>query len=183
MEDEKIVELYWVRSEQAVAETAVKYSRYCRMVAQNILGDAHDSEECVNDTWLRAWNSIPPARPERLRAYLARITRNLALHRAEQRSALKRGGGQYAQTLEELRQCVPVGDDPAEGIILTELLERFLADLQPDARRLFLRRYWYMCSIRELAAEEKTNESTVKMRLMRMRQALREYLEKEGVAL
>lgn len=183
MEDERIIELYWARSEQAIAETAEKYGRYCRTVARNILGDEHDSEECVNDTWLRAWDSIPPAQPPRLRAFLARITRNLALHRAEHRDAQKRGGGQYVQALEELHQCIPAGGDPAESMALTELLERFLAELKPENRRLFLRRYWYMCSIRELAAAEKTGESVVKMRLKRMRQALREYLEKEGITL
>jgi len=184
VEDERIIELYWSRSEQAIAETAAKYSRYCRAVAQNILGDAHDSEECVNDTWLRAWESIPPARPPRLRTYLARITRNLALHRAERRAAQKRGGGQYAQALEELSQCIPAGGgDLAEGMALTELLEHFLEELAPENRRLFLRRYWYLYSVRELATAEKVSESAVKMRLMRMRQALREYLEKEGVTL
>lgn len=184
MDDQKIIELYWRRCEDAIAETAHKYGPYCRRVAYNILQDHADSEECVNDTYLRAWNAIPPKRPERLRAFLGKIARNLALDRWERQSAEKRGRGQASLALEELEECLPApsgGEQTADGLALKELLDRFLAGLEAERRRIFVRRYWYLDSVKEVAAALGVGESSVKMTLLRLRRELKEFLEKEGV--
>ncbi len=182
MEDRQIVELYWRRSEAAIPETEMKYGGYCRAIAMHILASKEDSEECVNDTWLRAWNSMPPARPDRLRAFLGRITRNLSLDRYRLDTSKKRGGGQLELALDELCDCLPdsrSGPD-ADEFALTQLLDRFLASLSGEARVIFLRRYWYMLSVREISDGMHIGESKVKMSLMRSRERLRALLEKEG---
>lgn len=184
MDDQKIIELYWRRSEDAIAETAKKYGRYCRRVAYNVLQDHADSEECVNDAYLRAWNAIPPKRPERLGGFLGKITRNLALDRSERRGAEKRGWGQVSLALEELEECIPApsgGEQAADGLALAELLDRFLAGLETKRRQIFVRRYWYLDSVKEVAAALGVGESSVKMTLLRLRRELKEFLEKEGV--
>lgn len=152
MEDEKIVDLYWLRSERAIAETAAKYGPYCHAIAHHILSSREDSEECVNDTYLRAWNSMPQHRPPVLKAFLGRITRNLALNRCKALTARKRSPGQVPLALEELRECIPDtgAADMAEDLALTEALNRFLAALPALHRKIFLRRYWYLCSVKEL---------------------------------
>lgn len=185
MEDSKIVALYWERAETAIGETAKKYGSYCRTVAWNILYSHEDSEECVNDTYLSAWHSMPPQRPERLRAYLGRITRNLALDRYKFNRTEKRGGGRILLALEELEECVPSGDPEriTEDLVLTEALNRFLADLPQEARKIFLQRYWYLCSVREIADDLHISESKVKMTLLRSRNQLRALLEKEGIGI
>ena len=186
MEDSEIVALYWSRSEQALAESARKYGAYCRSVACRILDSPEDGEECVNDVWLRAWETIPPRRPDRLGAFLGRIARNLALNRLRQRSAEKRGGGEVPAALEELAECVPAAggvEQALEDRELAALLNRFLAGLKPEARRLFVGRYWYLCPVRELAEEYGCGESKVKMSLLRTRKQLRQVLETEGVVL
>lgn len=186
MEDSKIIALYWDRSEKAISETDQKYGRYCHYIANSILQNEEDAAECVNDTWLRAWNAIPPNRPENLRGFLGKITRNLALNRYEQRSAEKRGAGVLPQVLEELQGCIP-STDPREQvmdkIILEALLNRFLGGLKPDARRIFVRRYWYLSSVKEIAAEYGMTESKVTVTLCRTRQKLARLLEKEGIDL
>ena len=186
MEDAQIVDLYWTRSESAIAETAEKYGRYCHAIAYNILHNDEDSEECVNDTYMKAWNAMPDARPRRLGAFLGRITRNLSLNRLEQLRAEKRGAGQISLALEELADCIPATDS-AERIIddlaLTNALNRFLTSLSAEKRIIFLRRYWYLSPVAEIAEDLALSESKVKMSLLRSRKELKLFLEKEGVDL
>ena len=185
MDDRAIIDLYWERSERAIGESGKKYGRLLYSVADRILHSPEDSEECVNDTWLRAWNAMPPARPEILSAFFAKITRNLSLNRLEKRNAKKRGSGEAAAAVEELSEILadtrtssPEGE--AEMLELTEILNRFLADLPKEKRQIFLKRYWYLCSVREIAAELQLTESKVKMTLLRTREKLAEQLKKEG---
>ena len=184
MEDQQIIALYWERSENAISETARKYGRYCHTVANHILQNEEDASECVNDGYFKAWNAIPPAKPQDLRTYLGKIVRNLALNRWEKQSAEKRGGGVVPQVLEELRTCIPASD-PTERILdrmaLKQALDQFLATLRPDARKIFLRRYWYFSSVKEIAEEYGMTESKVTVTLCRARQKLAELLKKEGL--
>lgn len=186
MDDWQIIALYNERSEAALSETSAKYGKYCRTIAYNILYNEEDSEECVNDTWLRAWEAIPPQYPNRLSAFLGKITRNLALNRYKQNAAKKRGGGQTMLVLEELAECVP-GTDGTEEVVeealLVEVLNRFLADLPAEKRKMFLRRYWYLSSVKEIAEDFNLGESNVKMTLLRIREQLKSVLEKEGITL
>ena len=186
MDDVQIIELYWARSDRAIEESAVKYGRYCHTIAYNILRSDEDSEECVNDTWLNAWNAIPPKHPSPLSAFLGRITRNLALNRWKRSKADKRGGGQVELALEELSGCIPSADSPAQAVedaAVVELLDGFLGALPPQTRKIFMLRYWYLCPVGEIARLLGVGESKVKMTLMRSRSRLRELLEKEGVTL
>lgn len=184
MEDLEIVALYWQRNEEAIAESGKKYGGYCRRIARNILENEADAEECVNDVWLRAWNAIPPQKPARLAAFLGRITRNLALNRLEKEWARKRGGGIREAVLEELEECLPApAVDPAEDMVIRDTLDRFLADLPAGTRQMFLQRYWYLCSVKEIAAARGMGESRVKMALLRARNQLKELLEQEGITL
>lgn len=184
MEDKQIIALYWDRSETAISETDEKYGRYCHYIAHGILQNEEDTVECVNDAYLRTWNAIPPQRPNNLRTFLGKITRNLALNRYEQRSAEKRGGGVIPQVLEELHECIPDGDSTEkiiDKIVLQEILNRFLASLKPDARKIFVRRYWYCNSVQEIASEYGMTESKVTVTLCRTRQKLARILQKEGL--
>lgn len=186
MEDQKIVALYWERSERAISETANKYGKYCYHIAHNILCSREDSEECVNDTYMRAWNSMPQQRPAMLKAFLGKITRNLALNRYKSLTAEKRNAGQVPAALEELRDCVPSADDTEQlidDLALAEALDRFLASLAIEQRKIFMRRYWYLCSVREIAEGLGVSESKVKMSLLRSRNELKKRLEKEGISL
>lgn len=186
MDDKQILDLYWERSENAIVETANKYGKYCHYIAYNILHNDEDSEECVNDTYLKAWGVIPPQRPNRLSTFLGKITRNLSLDKYKERHAKKRGDGQVSLALEELQECIPAEssvEDAIDDMALTELLNEFLASLQSEARRIFMQRYWYLCSIREIAQDFQISESKVKMSLLRSRNALKSMLEKEGIAL
>lgn len=186
MDDPQIIELYWRRSEDAITETAKKYGRYCHTIAFNILGNTEDSEECVNDTYLKTWSLLPPARPTVFSAFLAKLTRNLSLDRYRHLSAEKRGGGQMALALDELSTCIPAPDNTdavVERQVLIDALDRFLAELKPEQRRIFLRRYWYISSVREIASDLGLSESKVKMSLLRTRAALKAHLEKEGISL
>lgn len=186
MDDTKIIDLYWLRSERAIAETAEKYGGYCHSIAFRILGSEEDSEECVNDTWLGAWRAMPPKRPAVLSTFLGRITRNLALNRWKERRAEKRGAGETTVALEELKECVPAPEGvegALDGMALTESIDRFLGTLPADRRRIFVQRYWYLCSIREIAAGCGVSENKVKVTLFRARQGLREALMKEGILL
>ena len=141
MKDNEIIKLYWNRDEAAITATADTYGNYCYSIAYNILTSNEDSEECVNDTWLNAWNSIPPQRPERLSTYLGKITRNLSLNRYKQLNTQKRGGGQVELTLSEL--------------------EKFLLCYPKTERNIFLGRYWYLYSIPELATAYRMSESKI----------------------
>lgn len=185
MEDDAIVELYWQRSEEAIVQTDRKYGRYCRTIAYNILQDQDDCDECLNDTYMRAWNIIPPKRPTFLSALLAKITRNLALDRQKFSRAEKRGGGQVPLVLEELADCIPGGTD-AEEILekkaIAEILNRFLRSLPQRTREIFMLRYWYLCSVKKIAESMALSESNVKMTLLRSRRQLKTLLEKEGVS-
>lgn len=190
MEDEKIIGLFFARSENAISETAQKYGGYCHTIAWRILQNQEDSEECVSDTYLKAWESIPPKRPEKLRTYLGKLTRNLALHVYEKVHAEKRGMGRTALALEELKECIPAyapAFDPVAGIAdnmaLAKILNRFLAGLSAQSRVIFLRRYWYFDTIAEIAASCHASESKVKMSLLRSRGKLKQLLEKEGICI
>ena len=180
MEDHEIVALYWARDERAITESDQKYGAYCRTVAFHILRNREDSAECVNDTYLRAWDAMPPQRPSRLRVFLAAITRNLSLDRCRASGAAKRGGKQLTLALHELEESVPSGGNVAEDLALADLLDRFLASLSAEDRRIFLRRYWYMLPVKEIARGIGLGESKVKMSLLRSRRTLKAQLEREG---
>ncbi len=185
MEDREIVDLYWARNEQAIEETDHKYGRQCHSIARNILGNDHDAEECVSDTWLSAWNAMPDQRPNRLFAFLAKIVRNLALDRWDYLHAQKRNTD-VTTLLSELEDCVSNRESTeqhAEDHAVAAMINSFLLTLDPDSRNIFLRRYWYADSISEIAARFSTNESRVKSCLFRTRKKLRAALEKEGIAL
>ena len=183
MRDEEIIELYFARSEQAIAETRGSYGGYMNRVAMNILRDRGDSEETVNDACLKAWETIPPTRPQSLKAYLGRIVRNLSLTLYDKRRAGRRGGGEVRLALEELAEVIPSPDTPEQYLEqkqLEQLFDRFLSGLDDVSRRIFVRRYWYMSSVKEIARDFRLGESAVKMRLKRTREALKEFLTKEG---
>lgn len=183
MTDAEIVKLYWDRSEQAISETDRQYGRYLHYIAAELLRDDEDAKEIVNDTYLKAWRSIPPARPEPLRAFLGRITRQLSLNRLKQNTAQKRGGGEYLLALDELAECVSDGSDDAASaadIDLTAALNRFLRGLPIEQRRVFIKRYWYMSPISDIAAAFGMSESRVTSMLFRVRKKLKEHLIKEG---
>ena len=179
--DEDIVNLYFERSEEAIAACQVKYGKSCHTVAYNILHSDEDAEECVNDTWLRAWNSIPPERPTRLGAWLSTVTRRLALTRYEKKTAAKRYGGLEA-SLEELSECVTAGSlTIADEVALSEAINGFLASLPTRTRMIFMRKYWYMDSIADIAKALGMGESAVKVTLHRTREKFRKHLAKEGI--
>ena len=186
MEDSSIVDLYWSRSEQAISETSKKYGRYCFSVAFNILQSNEDSEECVMDTYMRAWNAMPDERPRNLKAFLARITRNLALNMREKRSAEKRASDRVAVALDELHDCIPA-TDCTERVIddaaFAEIMNRFLSSMTSEKRKIFMRRYFYMSAVEEIAKDYAISESKVKMSLLRSRNDLKRFLEKEGITL
>ena len=186
MEDKQIVDLYWLRSESAISETAIKYGRYCYYIAHNILHNNEDSEECVNDTYLNAWNVMPDQRPSKLSTFLGKITRNLSLNRWELYNAEKRGSGQIPLALHELHECIPSTDSAdhlVDDLALAEIINRFLAALPKERRMIFMRRYWYLSPIAEIAADYSMSESKVKMSLLRSRNALKQVLEEEGIDL
>lgn len=186
MEDRQIIELYNKRSEAAISETADKYGKYCHYVAYNILFNEQDSEECVNDTWLRAWNTIPPQQPDRLSTFLGKITRNLALDKYKYYNREKRGGGQTALVLDELNECLPAMDSTEQAVndrFLVEVLNDFLRSLPADKRQMFVRRYWYLSSVSEIAKDYGISESNAKVILLRIRSKLKKALEKEGIVL
>ena len=183
MDDGQIVALFWQRDERAIEEAAHRHGGLCRALALRVLGSFQDAEECVSDALLAAWNTIPPRRPEKLSAYLARLTRNLALARRRDASRLKRGGGEADLAYEELDGCLAAHTDVErewERAELRAAVERFLRGLPNTARRLFLCRYWYFDSIGELSRSFGFSESKVKSMLWRIRMKLRRYLEQEG---
>lgn len=179
MDDKQILDLYWERSEAAISETSKKYGKYCRYIASNILHNDEDSEECVNDTYLRAWNSIPPNRPSVLKTFLGKITRNLSLDRYELLNAKKRNGGQMSLIFDEIQECIPSLDSTeniVEEIALTDILNRFLSSLSLEQRKIFMRRYWYLSPIKEIATEYGMSESKIKMSLFRSRNELKKII-------
>ncbi len=186
MDDRQIIELYNERSEAAISATADKYGKYCYSVAYHILYNEQDSEECVNDTYLRTWEAIPPQCPDKLSAFLGKITRNLALNRYRYYVREKRGCGQVPLVLDELQECVPAPNSTEQAVEekhLVEVLNRFTRELPVEKRMMFVRRYWYMSSIGEIAEDFEISEGNVKMTLLRIRNKLKQTLEKEGIVL
>ena len=184
MEDGRIVDLYWQRDEAAISETEKKYGGYCLSIASHILQDHEDAQECVNDTYLGAWNAMPPHRPENLSTFLGKITRRLSLKKRRAKLAYKRGGGSAEESIDELEACIPSGqtiDDSLAVAELTEIINAFLDTLPLTERRVFLRRYWYFDSISEISSRYGFGESKVKMMLKRTRDKLQLRLKKEGV--
>jgi RNA polymerase sigma-70 factor (ECF subfamily) len=182
MDDRKIIELYFNRDESAISKTDKKYGKLCRYIAYRILGDNQDSEECVNDTYLKAWNNMPPQKPDILSAFLSRITRNIAINRVMHDNTKKRGG-EFTEVSDETLEIVSGNDDICDDIALKQAINSFLAKLPPRTRVIFMRRYWYMSSIKEIAEDYGTPEGTVKSILSRTRQDFKNHLLKEGIAL
>lgn len=183
MEDEKIVELYWQRDESAIDMTAHKYGSYLMKVAYNILSDREDSMESVNDTYLSAWNAMPPHRPQALCAFLSKLTRRISIDLLRKKQSAKRGGGEYSLSLSELEECVSGGnttEQAADHRALAEAIGEFLLTLSGNARNAFIGRYFYMDPIGEVARYCGLSQSNTKVLLHRTRLALRTYLEKEG---
>lgn len=186
MKDNEIIDLYWSRDEAAITATADTYGNYCYSIAYNILYNNEDAEECVNDTWLNAWKSIPPQRPNRLSTYLGKITRNLSIDRYKSMTAKKRGMGQVELALSELEGCVPAQTDTeqiVDEMALADAIEAFLRAQPKAERNIFVGRYWYLYSIRDLAKANRMSESKVASLLHRMRKKLKLYLEEEGIFL
>ena len=185
MDDLAIVELYHRREEQAIAESDKKYGALCRSIALRLLDFREDAEECVNDTWHAAWNRMPPERPCSLGAFLGRITRNLSVSRWRRDRAQKRHDGMEV-LLSELEDCIPAPGTVEEELDrrwLAQAISRWLDGLEDGDRRLFIRRYWYGDTVKELAAERGERANALSQRLLRLRKALRAFLESEGVEL
>ncbi len=183
MEDLQIVDLYWQRDQLAIEHTQKKYGRYLAKVAYQILYDLEDCAESVNDTYMAAWNAIPPHRPQSLCAFLSKLTRRISIDLLRKKQSAKRGGGEYEMSLEELSQCLPGGHDPEEsaaGRELVKAIEAFLFALPEKTRNVFIGRYFYMDSVKEVARYCGLSESNAKVVLHRTRTALHEYLKEEG---
>ncbi len=203
MEDKEIIDLYWSRDPSAIVVSAEQYGKYCHQIAWNILRNPEDCEECINETWFRAWNSMPDARPDYLAAFFGAITRRLSLDCYRKNRALKRGGGEMPIIYDELQDCMPDNqasvshaareaqaelshnnvESHLDTMILTAAINSFLSQLDSTSRILFVRRYWYTDSVRELAANLRLSESRVKSNLFRTRKKLKKHLEKEGIIL
>lgn len=184
MEDSQIVDLYWERNEQAIRAAASKYGDYCYSIAYNILRSREDADESVNDTYLGAWNAMPPHRPNCLRTFLGKITRRVSLKKWRDEHRDKRGGDEVSLALEELSECIPSNASVEENVIAGELsarINRFVGTLAPTERQVFLCRYWYLDSIDKISADLCFGKSKVKSMLRRTRARLRADLEKEGV--
>lgn len=184
MEDSRIVELYWQRNEAAIAHTQEKYEKYCYAIAKGILNNDEDANECVNDTYMGAWNAMPPNRPAILSTFLGKITRRISLKKYRSKSAEKRGSGETALALEELEECIASErsiDEQLSAKELAEMLNAFLDMLKADERRVFLRRYWFFDSIEDISTRFGFSQSKVKMLLKRTRDKLRAQLEKEDI--
>ena len=183
MEDAAIIGLYWARDEGAISASDKKYGSLCRCLSQNILDSREDAEECVNDTWQRAWDTMPPQRPNSLRAYLVKIARNLSIDRWRAKRTEKRRGG-LDVLLSELEDCLPAPSD-AEGLTeareTARVIDRWLSELPPADRTAFLRRYWYGQRVDEIAAQAGCSSNTMTKRLGRLRRGLRRVLEQEGI--
>lgn len=184
MDDTQIVELYWARKESAIEETAAKYGSYCHSIALNILHNPEDATESVNDTWLDAWNSMPPHRPSVLSTFLGKLTRRISIDKWRRTTAKKRGNGQLPLVLDELEDCVSDGksiEEETERKLLAEVIAAFVKSLPETEQKVFLCRYWYMDSVSTIATRFRFSESKVKSMLSRTREKLRVRLEKEGL--
>ncbi|MCL1829291.1 MAG: sigma-70 family RNA polymerase sigma factor [Oscillospiraceae bacterium] len=186
MDDDMILDLYRARAESAINETAKKYGNYCFAIANNILQNNEDAEECVNDTYLKAWDSIPPQRPCIFSSFLGKITRNLSLNKYKERKTKKRGGGEIALLFSELEDCIPSNsnvESEYESTQVIEIINSCLMSTDGESRIIFVRRYWYADTVKTIAARFRMSESKVKSMLFRTRKTLKTFLEKEGVIL
>lgn len=186
MEDRKIIALYWKRDETAIAETKKKYDRYLFKIAHNILNDSFDSEECVNDAYLKTWNSIPPQSPKHLSLYLAKITRERSIDHWRMKNRIKRHSSQYAISLSELETCVGTSSSSKEEVDLTllkETIQSFLDTLPEEERCIFIERYYFMDPLAEIAKRHAFSASKTKSLLHRIRNQLKNHLQKEGYTL
>lgn len=184
MEDSRIIDLYFARSERAIQETDSKYGGYCYKIAYSILGSREDSEESVNDTYLSAWRAMPPRRPSVLSTFLGRLTRNISIDRWRKETTGKRGGGELELTLEELGECVSGENSVEDTLLLKEVMKSlngFLKELSEEERNVFLCRYWYVNSLEEIGGKTGFSLGKIKTMLHRTRNKLAKHLEKEGL--
>ncbi len=183
MEDRQIVALYWERNEHAIAETAAKYGRYCYTIAFHILSNREDADESVNDTYMSAWERIPPHRPSVLSTFLGKITRRISLNKWRNQTREKRGGGEVPLALDELSECIPSGHS-TQGVVeqkeLSRAISRFLGTLSVTERDVFVSRYWFLAGIQEIGSKFGFTEGKVKSMLFRTRAKLKNYLSEEG---
>lgn len=190
-DDDAIVELYWARDERAITESDAKYGHFCMKISLGILENVQDAEECVNDTYLRAWNAMPTDRPSRLGAYLAKITRNLSIDRYRASHTAKREAMHASVPLDELNECIPDGEPSvaeaynieAEAARVGACIDRFLRRQRTEVRDVFVCRYFYADSIGEISRRFGMSEGRVKSMLHRTRERLKKYLESEGIRL
>lgn len=183
MEDSRIVSLYWDRDETAIEQTDRKYGRYLTKIAYNILADREDSKESVNDTYLAAWDSMPPHKPQVLSTYLGKLTRRISIDLFRRKTSQKRGGGEYALSLQELEDCISGGNTTEQALnvqLLSEAIEKYLRSITEEARNVFIGRYYYLDPVKQIADYCRISESKVKILLYRTRQGLWEHLQKEG---
>lgn len=183
MEDARIVDLFWARSENAISEASAKYGKYCYTIAYNVLANHEDADESVNDTYLDAWNNMPPHRPSILSTFLGKITRRISIDKWRSRTAEKRGGGKIVLALDELSDCVPSNhnvEHEVEAAELAKVIDNFVMSLPPMDRRVFICRYWYLDPISAISQQFGFSESKVKMMLYRQRQRLLSHLEREA---
>ena len=182
MDDKELIQLYFNRDEQAAAETYRQFGGYCYTIANNILGNAQDAEECVNDVLIRLWEQIPPNRPDNFFGFITVLTRRIACTRFTAARAKKRGGGEAAVAFDELNECADseTVDEQIDSKAFGETLNTLLGTLKPDHRKIFMQRYWYFCSVEDIAKNLKLTKSKVTVTLMRTRAKLRDYLKEEG---
>ncbi|MGN0335529.1 MAG: RNA polymerase sigma factor [Lachnospiraceae bacterium] len=184
MEDNRIVDLYWERDENAIRETSAKYGRYLHTIAYHILYNQEDADESVNDTYMNAWESIPPHRPSVLSAFVGKITRRISLNKWRDKTRGKRGGGQVPLALDELSECIASDQDVEQVVELKELshsIDHFLRTLPETERDVFVSRYWFLASVREISSKFEFSESKTKSMLFRTREKLKKYLWEEGL--
>lgn len=184
MEDKEIISLYMNRSGKAISETSAKYGNYCWTIAHNVLGDIGDTEECVSETFLRVWSTIPPTVPVVFKAFIGKITRNLALNMYEKKTSAKRNHGQAAASLDELAECIDSGSDIEANLDRKEViaaLNEFLEGLEKNKRIYFMQRYYYMRSLKEIAEANNIPEGTLKSILFRIRADLKKYIKEKNL--
>lgn len=184
LSDDEIITLFFERNEKALSAVSRKYENYCGAVVHSIIKNPQDAEECLNDTWLKTWESIPPARPKNLGGFLAKIAKNISLNRYEHSHAKKRGGGELPLVLDELSECVADKNDVEktfEQKLLTDAVNDFLRTLPRDKRDVFVLRYWYCLSVAEIAEKTGLSRGGVSVSLTRSRRKLAAYLKKEGL--
>ncbi len=183
MEDKSIIDLFWQRSEKAIEETEKKYGSYCYAISYRVLKNEADVQECVNDTYLRAWYAMPPKKPNNLRTFLGRIIRNLSLDKCQYYFAKKRKGDLIEIPLQELEECIAAGNSIEQELEIVELgreINKFLETLEKQQQIIFVQRYWYFFSNKEIAMKLKMSEKKVSYSLFQMRKKLKAYLEERG---